>query len=56
MTRDLESELADLIEQLRPGGTQAVCEALRKRITELRREIEHREWNIAFVRDEFVDD
>jgi hypothetical protein len=38
MTRaELNAELARLIEQLRPGGTQAHCEALRRRIAEVER-------------------
>jgi hypothetical protein len=56
MHDDLEKELADLIEQLKPGGSQAAFEALRNRIAEVRRAIEHRESNIVFVRDDFIDD
>jgi ribosome-interacting GTPase 1 len=52
----LEAELAALVEELRPGGTQAHCEALRAKIAEVRRQIEHRERNTAFVRDTYMDD
>jgi hypothetical protein len=55
-TRDeLEVELARLGEQLRPGGTQAVCEELRARIAAVRAEIARRERTV-FVRDSFMDD
>jgi hypothetical protein len=38
MTRaELESELARLIEELRPGGTQAFCESVRRKIAEVQR-------------------
>jgi hypothetical protein len=40
MSEKLEAELADLIEQLRPGGTEAQCVALREQIAAVRREIE----------------
>jgi predicted secreted Zn-dependent protease len=53
---NLEDELAALVEQLKAGGTQAACEELRARIRSVRQAIEHRERNIAFVRDEFMDD
>jgi hypothetical protein len=55
-TAALETELAALVEQLRPGGTQAICEALRQRIAAVRREIEHRERNVAFVHDPVTDE
>jgi predicted secreted Zn-dependent protease len=56
MVNELEAELSALIEQLRPGGPQAVCEALRARIAAVREAIAHRERNIQFVRDHFMDD
>jgi predicted secreted Zn-dependent protease len=52
----LEAELVRLTEALRPGGSQEQCESLRSRIANVRAAIEHRERNIAFVRDEFMDD
>jgi hypothetical protein len=55
VTGDLENELAKLVEQLRPGGTQQQCTELRARITAIREAIAHREKNIAFVRDDFID-
>jgi hypothetical protein len=51
----LEDELSALVEQLRPGGPQAVCEALRARIAAVREAIQHRERNIQFVTDAFMD-
>jgi hypothetical protein len=56
MTEVLEAELTALVERLKFGGTQAECTALRERIEAVRQEIKHRERNIAFVRDSFVDD
>jgi hypothetical protein len=55
VTGDLENELSALVEQLRFGGTQQQCTELRERIAAVREAIAHRERNIAFVRDSFVD-
>jgi peptidoglycan hydrolase CwlO-like protein len=49
MHDDIEAELADLLERLKFGGTQQQCQELRARIDDVRREIEHRERNIAFT-------
>jgi hypothetical protein len=54
--RRLEDELSALVDRLRSGGTQQQCNELRERIASVREAIQHRERNIAFVRDEFVDD
>jgi hypothetical protein len=42
MTRaELETELAKLIAELRPGGVQAHCERLRRKISEVERALAH---------------
>jgi hypothetical protein len=41
----LEARLAALIEELKPGGSQARCEGLRREIESVHREIEHRDRN-----------
>jgi hypothetical protein len=51
----LEDELSALVERLKFGGTQQQCAELRARIEAVREAIAHRERNIAFVRDSFVD-
>ena len=42
MTRaELETELAKLIEELRPGGSQQHCAGLRRKIAEVERALAH---------------
>lgn len=55
VTGELENELSALVERLRFGGTQQQCAELRERIAALRDAIAHRERNVAFVRDSFID-
>jgi hypothetical protein len=55
MVNELENELSALVERLKSGGTQQQCAELRERIAALRGAIAHRERNIAFVRDSFMD-
>jgi hypothetical protein len=55
MVNELENELSALVERLKSGGTQQQCAELRERIAALREAIAHRERNIAFVRDSFMD-
>lgn len=55
MVNELENELTAPTDRLRFGGTQQQCAELRARIEAVREAIAHRERNIAFVRDSFVD-
>jgi hypothetical protein len=55
VTGELENELSALVERLKSGGAQQQCAELRERIAALREAIAHRERNIAFVRDSFMD-
>jgi hypothetical protein len=51
----LEDELSALVERLKFGGTQQQTTELRERIAAVREAIQHRERNIQFVTDAFMD-
>lgn len=52
----LEAEIALHLRTLSSGASQADYDHARQRIAEVRRQIEHHERNVVFVRDTFVDD